>query len=290
VALDQKQLESLFKKLRNRLKKFPRQPAPKQVHKLRTRSRRVEAALEALSPDGKGGQKRLLKVLDRVRKRAGKVRDMDVLTSYLTGRKVPESENDCLVVLIEHLGAERSRQAGKLRKAIKQDGVELRRHLRKYAQKIARMAAHADGGTSGREPDPVAHAITEAVQTSSDLAAPRLGPANLHQYRLTVKRLVNVLEMAKDEDQDRRLVTDLKRVKDAIGEWHDWQVLEEIAGNVLDHNGCRLQSLLRATVRQKYQEALSTANAVKVQYFPAAERARTQSSRPVMNAALRIAA
>jgi CHAD domain-containing protein len=94
MALDRKLLLKPIKKLRKLIKKLDRQPDPDEVHDLRTSTRRFEAAFEALSLSERGVAKSVLKDLRRCRKRAGKVRDMDVLTRYastvhLTG------EEDC---------------------------------------------------------------------------------------------------------------------------------------------------------------------------------------------------
>jgi CHAD domain-containing protein len=287
MAVDQQALEAPFRKLRKRLKKFPQEPLPDVVHKLRTRTRRVEAALETLAPNSRCDQ-RLLKGLKRVRKRAGKVRDMDVLTAYLRDLNVSDSENDCIVLLTEHLGGTRSRQAVKLRKDIRKTSSKLRRDLRTCASEITRAVSNTGNRNSGQGPDPVTEAMSEAMRASAELAAPRLGRGNLHEYRLTIKKLLNVLRMAREEQQDQKLVEELNRVKDSIGEWHDWQVLEQIAEQVIQHNRCKLQARLRATVRERYQKALSITNAVKARYFN--EPRVTVRPSPVLKAMIGIAA
>jgi CHAD domain-containing protein len=66
---------------------------------------RIEATLQSLSLDSGKSCRRILKELSRLRKRAGKVRDMDVLTDYLLGASHHEKEKECSVQLLEHLGA-----------------------------------------------------------------------------------------------------------------------------------------------------------------------------------------
>ena len=78
-----------------------------------TNTRRFEAVFQALSLDEEGIDKELLKDLGRLRKSAGKVRDMDVLTAFASNVH-PRGEEECLVKLLEHLGAQRKKQAGKL--------------------------------------------------------------------------------------------------------------------------------------------------------------------------------
>jgi CHAD domain-containing protein len=51
----------------------------------------------------------------------------------------------------------------------------------------------------------------------------QLRKSNLYQYRLKVKELRNLLQLAEDADQ-QAFIDRLGEVKDAIGEWHDWEV------------------------------------------------------------------
>ena len=64
--------------LQRSLKRFPRRPAPEDVHQLRGQIRNLEAIVDALTTGGKR-KDHLLKALIRIGKSAGKVRDMDVL-------------------------------------------------------------------------------------------------------------------------------------------------------------------------------------------------------------------
>src|SRR5256885_13729874 len=82
MALDSDQVQKPVRKLRKILKKISRNPSPAKVHDLRTRTRQIEAALGALALDSNRNGRKLLKSLSRVRKNAGRVRDMDVLISY----------------------------------------------------------------------------------------------------------------------------------------------------------------------------------------------------------------
>ena len=88
-------------------------------------------------------------------------------------------------------------------------------------------------------------------------AAVRLTKNNLHPYRLQVKELRYMLQMEKDPS-DRALIEILGDVKDAIGEWHDWQELQTIARDHLHHaSKCKLIPLLEKTTQQKLKRALA---------------------------------
>jgi|SRR5712671_3994881 len=92
MALDADRAEKPVRKLRKLLKKMPATPGADDIHDFRTNSRRTEATPEALSLDSGNNCRRILKELSRLRKRPGKVRDMDVLTDYLLGVSHLEKE------------------------------------------------------------------------------------------------------------------------------------------------------------------------------------------------------
>ena len=106
MPLDPDMLQKPLNKLRKLLKKLPRQPAPEQVHDLRTRIRRVEATLHALLLDRKRKGQQVLRAVTPIRKRAGKVRDMDVFVRFASTLS-SDSDSECLVQLLEHLGHRR---------------------------------------------------------------------------------------------------------------------------------------------------------------------------------------
>jgi hypothetical protein len=98
---------------------------------------------------------------------------------------------------------------------------------------------------------------------------------------------------APDED----LVNRLGEVKDAIGEWHDWEELVSIAERVLDHGAqCRLLRELKDIARKRYVTALAEAEQLRKKYLGVTGGNKTRSSRspapakPVWSAAMKLAA
>src|SRR5215475_11330055 len=139
MAIDRKRILKPVKKLRKLVKNLNRQPAPEEVHDLRTNTRRFEAAFEALSLDAQGSGKSVISVmkdLRRCRKRAGKVRDMDVLTGYASTVRLT-GEEECTVRLLEHLGVQRKKYATKLHGEVRRLRSDLRQDLRRTAAKLA---------------------------------------------------------------------------------------------------------------------------------------------------------
>ena len=77
MPLDQENTRPIFRKLSRQLAKLPSKPAPENIHRFRTSTRRVEVLVTDLAWNRRN-DKKLLKLLDRLRKKAGRVRDLDV--------------------------------------------------------------------------------------------------------------------------------------------------------------------------------------------------------------------
>src|SRR5882757_8954750 len=108
MPVDTARIEKPVRKVRKFLKKAPKSPTPDEIHDLRTNTRRLEATIHAFGLDSNGNEQQLLQELRRVHKRAGKIRDMDVLTEHGSTIHL-DGEQNCLVQVLEHLGAERNR-------------------------------------------------------------------------------------------------------------------------------------------------------------------------------------
>lgn len=130
MAIDQDRIQKSIRKLRKFAKNLPEQPTPEEIHDLRTNARKLEAMFQALSLDSRKNEQQLIKEVRKLRKRAGKVRDLDVLTGHLAGVHV-DGENDCQVQLLEYLGSERQKPALKLYGFINKQRANLRNRLRK---------------------------------------------------------------------------------------------------------------------------------------------------------------
>jgi CHAD domain-containing protein len=255
MSLDANKLQKPFRKLRKYLKNFPGQPTPEQVHDLRTNSRKLESVVHALDLDQQPRGRRLLRATAPIRKDAGKVRDMDVLTGF-SSTLVVNGEEECLVQLLEHLGAKRARSAKKLLKVVDKNRAQARRLLKDHLSFVDQRFAAPKDDTPEIHEWP-ATATAAALQLSRELAAwPNLRQDNLHPYRLKIKELRYVLQLRSDPDDE--FVEALGEAKDAIGEWHDWSELEAIGGKVIDHRSqCKLLQRIRSTVREKFEHAMS---------------------------------
>ena len=229
-----------------------------------------EAFFGTLSPDSQKNERQLIKELRKIRKRAGKLRDIDVLTADLAAVHV-DGETDCQVRILEHLGGDRRQQAGKLRNLVGHRRAKLKARLR-------RASATLDKSLQVTEPHLASLAAAESLRLSSELKLPkRLNKRNLHAYRLKLKQLRYVLELAPDPP---KFVEDLGEAKNAIGEWHDWEELVAIANEVLDHgSNCKLTRKLKETADSKFAHALRVAENLRRHYLKSPSQNRKKPHR-----------
>src|SRR5262245_36473757 len=227
MSLDKVRIIKSVRKLRRFLKKARPQPSPDAIHGFRTHARRFESTLDALAMTSMRNEQHLLRDLSRLRKRAGKIRDLDVLTASASTVQI-DGEQDCTVQLLEQLGAKRSRHAEIMQTLVEKYGSALRSRLRRSRGRLRkRLMMNDTGSTDNRPPGSVA-AMAAALHLSLGLREPaRLHRKNLHSFRLKVKELRNVLQMSESVEH-QPFVEKLGVVKDAIGDWHDSEELVAI--------------------------------------------------------------
>ncbi|MHB1959542.1 MAG: CHAD domain-containing protein [Acidobacteriaceae bacterium] len=256
MAFDLGRVQQDIRELREFLKRAPKHPTPEEIHALRTCVRRLEASLQALAVDSMPNERRLLQRLAKLRRRAGKVRDLDVLTGYVAEARMKEEEV-CRVQLLEYLGAEHARNCRRLHAFAVKHSEPLRHWLKDTAAYLGTLPADNARGSAAP-----GNAMLSELRLQRELATPaRLNAENLHPYRLNVKELRYILQMRNDAG-DQKLIETLVTMKDAIGEWHDWQELLTIAREQLPHGPkCKLLRSFQATTHEKLKHALTVANA-----------------------------
>jgi CHAD domain-containing protein len=231
MGLEPRKAGKAAQRLRKFLKKHSGHVTPKQIHRLRTTIRRLEAAADAALPKPSYGEGAALQDIGRIRKRAGKIRDMDVLTADAISMRVPENQQEQLVELVHHLGAQRHKQARRLRSLVRGEGRGISKEVKRLSAHLRRRMSSSKAGNDAPGTQEV---IAAAVQLAAGLKRPpTLNSRNLHGYRLKVKKLRDVIRLANGPVQTG-LVEALAEVKDAIGDWHDWEELASIASEILD--------------------------------------------------------
>jgi CHAD domain-containing protein len=242
----------IFRKMDRDLRRIFSDQQPEAVHSFRTTTRRLETLLEKLNPERDRNQKKLLKMLGRIRKRAGKVRDLDVQIAALRSVKIaqePRRKTQLMQKLIE-LRAQHERKLAKLLK--KSDIRELKRRLKRASQAI--------DWERGGDPLALARATASSVSASPGPPTDEL----LHRYRIAVKRARYAAEFAPKSAEAVQLMAELKRLQDVLGNWHDWLTLTQTAGDYLGEVGqSPLVAALHNVTRGKFRLAVTVIGAAR---------------------------
>jgi CHAD domain-containing protein len=241
------QTRATFRKLARQMSKLAGKLAPESVHKFRTSSRRVEVLVSELAENRSGNDKKLLKLLGHLRKKAGRVRDLDVQSAALRSLKIPQ-EPARKSQLMRTLAEERAKREKKLAKALdKQTVADVRRRLKRTAASLE----------IPKNTDPLSLARRKLNDLEVDQGA--VTEKTLHQFRIAGKRARYVAELAGKDAEATRLIAMLNHMQDVIGDWHDWIQLadkaEKLFGGVQDS---ALVSALRNITRAKFRQAVNT--------------------------------
>ena len=221
MSIAPKRSRVVFQKLEQDLVKLSSKPRAENVHRFRTATRRLQILLGELSPKLDRNQRKLLKLLGRIRKRAGKVRDLDVQLTALRTLKMPRQPRR-KTQLVNHLIELRRQQEKKLRKAVEGDTVrEIRKRLKRAGKSFNPEAS--------RDPWAVAKGMLERIHHGDAPVTEGL----LHQYRILSKRARYAAEFADPSAETGHFLAGLKRLQDVLGDWHDWLTLTETAGEHL---------------------------------------------------------
>ena len=253
MAPDSNRNQALFDKLL-RISRLSSGAKPEAVHQLRTTIRRVETLLATTLPTLGRKEQKLLKQLDRLRRRAGKVRDLDVQIQALGSLRLESITRDRARVMA-FLEKARAKRGSKLLRAF-QNEVDggLQRRLKRTAARLQReFPKPAQPGSDEQ------HFLVAALDKFAALVKqhPALSEGNLHDFRMGCKRVRYLAEMAGEGPGVAAVMEPLRRIQDAIGVWHDWLTLTATAESVLTSSGqAPLISALRASTRSKYLEAL----------------------------------
>jgi CHAD domain-containing protein len=245
MPIDAKRSRLTFRRLSRELTKLAKRPAPESVHKFRTHGRRVEALLSEVVPELTRNDKKLLKLLGRLRKKAGRVRDLDVQIGLLRNLKIPQA-NGQKAQFTEALIEDRAHREKKLAKAFTRAVVdEIRKRLK-------RAAADID---LAKDLDPLALTLNRLAQLGREHVP--LTEKTLHQYRIIGKRARYIAELAESDSEAQRVVGQLKHMQDVIGDWHDWLKLTQKAQAMLGSvRESPLVAMLHNVTQAKFRQSL----------------------------------
>jgi CHAD domain-containing protein len=263
-------------------------PKVEEVHQLRTGTRRVEATLETLAREAgaRGLGKPLedarqgwLRQLKKVRRAAGTVRDLDVHRELLADNFLPEVDTapDKVAAALAESTAAASTGSVEITPLMEQ-ARSLDAWLKAHRSAAAETLCATLDDHAGALLDAERQFIDEIAKRRSILhrahrpparlaledylrlmdAMPLLDKENLHDFRKGAKKARYVAESDDDDPAAKTTAKAIKRVQDAIGDWHDWVVVAEEAHEALGKDGTLLQADLEARAQRAYESALRT--------------------------------
>jgi len=198
--------------------------SPKAVHRLRSTTRRMEAALQLLiitagSPALQKKSKAFRKALRKIRRAAGHVRDLDVHRELLGAyKKISDTAR-----LEEDLDTARKKDARKLQQTIAKDQQEI---LSTLAKLEAALSIVANLDLSGEGVADAARSWLAAAVHGLDLQ----DDEDLHSIRKACKTGRYIAEIGSEASTVAAgLAKRLNGVQQTTGSWHDYlMLLEEV--------------------------------------------------------------
>lgn len=243
--------------------------SPRRVHRLRTTIRRIDSLLSFAAAKFSKKQQSVLDELAAVRKRAGKVRDLDVQIALLHEIANGSTVADRRTVQ-ELLTEKRQQHAAKLAsKARTFTSSRLFAHFKRMSETLVR--------DNSVETNP----LREAEARISELRAhfdpgKKIKPRRLHTLRIELKSIRYLTELNEGSSERDQLLERLKAVQDAIGSWHDWEQLTKTTKKRFsERSSCPLVQEMGALLAAKHSAALSA-----TAYFFSSSEASTTRKPP----------
>jgi CHAD domain-containing protein len=222
------QVKLVFDRMNRQISRVAKDTKPENVHRFRTNSRRIEVLVDQFSSEN-GNKRKLLKRLSKLRRKAGKVRDLDVQIAFLKELKVPDRQNH-RAQLLDALQKDQERRSKRLAKSFaREELLKLRKWLRKTQAEVDFAGFDPLKLAFARLPKPGETPLTEKV---------------LHACRISAKHARYLAELDSESPVAKRFVEELKRAQDEIGHWHDVLKLTERAEKLF--GGLRQSSLVSA--------------------------------------------
>ena len=299
-------LRQLTETLKKNLDICAKDPTVDAVHDTRTGTRRIEAMLDSIlrerAVEGEvesekavafhEAAKEWLKLLKRIRRAAGAVRDLDVHRKLIEKQwpskknggqestpEAPVSESPDGLPMVNSIpsadgySAPRdpvSQQAGDLDTWLKHTRQHHAQPLTKAASKWGarldeELATFEEAMRQARRRRTTRSAALTALEEFARLShhMQRLDEGNLHDFRKGAKKARYMAESGGDDPQAGLVGKALKKLQDEIGDWHDWLVLAEEAHQALGQAGGELTVLIEAQRDQHYAEAMRTADTMR---------------------------
>jgi CHAD domain-containing protein len=149
----------------------------------------------------------------------------------------------------------RAEHEKKLRKLLTKETIkEINKRLRRASKEVKL----APGREPLREPLKVARTMLSRITRPAGPITEDL----LHQYRMVVKRARYAAEFAPKSSEAGQFISQLRRLQDALGNWHDWLTLTQTAATRIgDVNQSSLVAALNHVTEGKFRQAVAALSA-----------------------------
>ena len=253
MTLLEQPIRGLTKDLSKTLAKLEDRATPKTVHRLRTTIRRIESLLSYTHPDLGKKLQRSLETLEGLRKRAGKVRDIDVQKKLLDKIGNASSGRD-RKSLVESLDKKREKHVGRLNSAVaRYAGQKFLARMDRVAEKVALGPTDSEQRLA-----PLEEASAQLAGMAGHFSSQSIKPNRLHEARIQLKKIRYLAELAQESPEGKVFVEEIKRVQDTLGEWHDWEELTGLAEKHFAHRAnCALLREVRALFAARQAASIS---------------------------------
>jgi CHAD domain-containing protein len=292
VAPFTRYLDELVDALRRRVGPALREWDVEAIHRSRVATRRLKAAMDLLEPVlSDGGRREFSRVLRKLRRRLGPMRDVDVMLDHLGALARNQRHRAAAHWLMDRLRVEQARLRQKslgaapapkvlgklgawwgIREQVEAAGAAvgglLAASVQSQLEAFALRAAPAEGTPAVGNSSPAvgnSSGVPEADASALEADAPAVGEMqDPHALRIAGKALRYTLEMAQEhgEELPAMVARSFKKMQDALGLWHDHVVLSErmlriSADALLAHHDAGMQGaildLCRLTLRRSEQ-------------------------------------
>jgi CHAD domain-containing protein len=245
-------IRGLTKDLSRTFSKLADGATPKKIHRLRTTIRRIESVVGYAHVELGKKLEHSLDTLEMLRKRAGKVRNIDVQRKLLEKIGNGSTAGD-RKILCEVLQKKREKQVDRLNSLLTKyrDG--------KLLSRIDRMAEKISQGDAGANRlAPLEEARLQIAKMADHFSAQSIKPNRLHKARIQLKKIRYVAELAQESPEGKVFVEEIKTVQDTLGEWHDWEELTRLAEkHFAQRANCALLREVRALFAARQSAAVS---------------------------------
>jgi CHAD domain-containing protein len=253
MLIRSEQTRRTFRKLSRQASEVAEKPTSENIHKFRAASRRVEVLVADLAVKRTSNDKKLLKMLRGLRKKAGRVRDLDVQSSALRSLKISQ-EPGRKSQLMRTLAEDRAKREKRLTKGLNKKTVaEVQKRLKRSAGSLE----------IPKSTDPLRLARQKLAEL--EIYEGVITESTLHQFRIAGKRARYIAELAGKNEGARRLLGLLKHMQDVIGDWHDWLQLAERAEKMFGGvQESPIVAALHNITRAKFRQSVNALTEIRI--------------------------